>query len=234
MKVLRKIQSELRGIKLQLSAIFSSVKSHVKNNVPYVSQFAHPDFAEKILKDGADKTTDPEWQSTGAESPEEYAKWVLIICGMACTSMVLKYFKDKNVGTVFLAKDALKHSVYSQHLNDISDMQYREYAEWVKNYGLNAEVYSRLTIKGLKYLLSNEKFVIVSVNPNIRSYETADNKQKGGHLVLVTGYNQSDGTLTLHNPSGFVSHDTQENHTIPITQFKRYYARRGIAVSNIE
>ena len=51
MKVLRKIQSELRGIKLQLSAIFSSVKSHVKNNVPYVSQFAHPDFAEKILKD---------------------------------------------------------------------------------------------------------------------------------------------------------------------------------------
>ena len=231
MKILRKIQSELRNLRLRLSEIFFPVKPTIENSIPYVSQFAHPDFAEKILEHGADKTTDPEWRSTGAESPKEYAKWVLTTCGMACTSMVLKHFKENNAGTISLAKDALKYKVYTEHSDDISDMQYREYAEWVKIHGLNAEVYSKLSIRGIKYLLSNKKLVIVSVNPNIREYETTNTKQKGGHLVLVTGYNETNGIITIRNPSGFTSLDTQQNHMIPVSKFLNFYANRGIALS---
>jgi len=233
MKVFRKMQSELGNIKLQILALFSSVKPQVENGVSYVGQFASPEFAEKILREGVDKTTDPEWENTGAKLSEEYAKWVLIICGMACTSMALKHFKDKNVGTITLAKDALKHDVYRQEGDDISGMQYREYAKWVRGYGLDARVYSRLTMRGIEYLLSRGRLVIVSVNPNIREYETVSTTQKGGHLVLVTGYNKKNKTVTIHNPSGFTSSNTQQNHTISVLKFFQFYAGRGIAINSL-
>ena len=232
MKIWRKIKSEFENLKLRFSTLFQAQPPHIQYNVLYVSQFAHPEYAERILKKGVPKTSDPNWKETGAESSSEYAEWVLTICGMACTSMILKYFKNKHIGIVSLAKEALEHGVYQRRSDGISSMQYREFSEWISRHGLNAKVYTRLTVKGIVYLLTNGELVIVSVNPNIREYETADNKQKGGHLVLITGYDQSNDTLTLHNPSGFVSHDTQKNYTIPVTQFKRYYARRGIAVSN--
>ena len=71
---------------------------------------------------------------------------------------------------------------------------------------------------------------MVSVNPNIRGYETAPEKQKGGHLVLVTGYNETDNTIIIHNPSGFVSQNTHANHTLTIDRFRMYFAGRGISL----
>ena len=58
--------------------------------------------------------------------------------------------------------------------------------------------------------------MIVSVNPNIREYETASNDQRGRHLVLVTGYDKQQGTMTLHHSSEFKSQDTQEYQAIPV------------------
>lgn len=233
MKLIYKIKSELQSFKLFVSSLFSSSKDKVENDVPYVSQFAHPDFAERILKDGVEKISDPDWRNTGAESPKEYAEWVLTICGMACASMVLQYFKKNNDGVVSLAKDALKHEVYDKGPSGISNMKYKEFANWIGNYGVHAEVYTRLNIRGLYKLLSDGNLVMVSVNPNIREYETAKTHQKGGHLVLVTGYNKRINTVILHNPSGFVSLGTQENHTVPVPKFLQYYAGRGIALSKL-
>lgn len=233
MKIIRKTQSEFRNLRLQLLSLLSSTKLQIENNVPYISQFASPEYSEKVLRDNVNTATDPKWQNTGAESPEEYTKWVLTICGMACTSMALKYFNNDNTGIVSLAKDAMKHNVYKEQSDDISDMHYREYADWITKYRLRAEVYSKLTIRGIKYLLSNGNLVIVSVNPNIREYTIAPITQKGGHLVLVTGYNNTNNTVTIHNPSGFSSLNTQQNHTIQISKFLQFYAGRGIAISSL-
>jgi len=230
-RVVLKLSQELQNFYLVLSTLFTETKERVENDVPYVSQFAHPEYAKKILKDGVQKTSDPNWRNTGAVSPEEYARWVLVMCGMACTSMVLKYFKSRNDGIVTLAKDAMKHGVYKQDGNELSSMHYKEFSEWIKGYDLGAGIYTRLTVCGLQKLLSGDKLVIVSVNPNIRGYETVGTTQEGGHLVLVTGYDKAKNTLTIHNPSGFVSEGTQENHKVPIPEFLRYYARRGISVS---
>ncbi|MFT7184589.1 MAG: hypothetical protein ACI9QC_000934, partial [Oceanicoccus sp.] len=167
---------------------------------------------------------------TGALSPEEYAKWVLTTCGMACTSMTLQHFKSRKEGIVTLAKDALKHDVYREGASEISGMKYKEFTDWIEQYGLRAQIYTRANVRGLQKLLSDGKLVIVSVNPNIRGYETASLTQKGGHLVLVTGYDKMANTITLHNPSGFVSYDTQEDHTMPVHEFLKYYANRGVSV----
>lgn len=232
MRLFPKIRSEIQNVKLAISALFSKQRDYIENTVPYVSQFAHQEYAEKILKDKANKTSDPNWKDTGAESPEEYAKWVLTMCGMACTSMALQHLKNRKEGIVVLAKDAKTHGVYKEQNSELSSMHYKEFADWIKNYGIEAKIYTRLGVRGLQKLLSDGNVVIVSVNPNIRGYETADTTQRGGHLVLVTGYNKINNTMTLHNPSGFVSQNTQENHTIPVSKFLKYYAGRGIALRN--
>ncbi len=231
-KIKSKIKSEIRNISLFLAAITSRPKEKVRNEVPYVSQFADPAYAEKILKDGVEKTMDPDWENTGAGSAEEYGEWVLTICGMACASMALQHFKKRREGIVTLAKEARKYGVYKQHNNKFSDMHYKEFSDWIKVYGIESKIYTRLSIRGLQKLLSDGKLIMVSVNPNIRGYETADHKQRGGHLVLITGYDNKLGTITFHNPSGFVSQNTQENHTVSTPYFLNYYAGRGMALSS--
>lgn len=72
MKIIEKIKSEFRNIRLHLRSVFRTRKSKVQNEVPYGSQFAHPEYAEKILRDGVAKTSDPNWKETGAHSAEEY------------------------------------------------------------------------------------------------------------------------------------------------------------------
>lgn len=234
MRIREKLKSEVRNAWLYVRSIFNDRQPVIQNTVPYVSQFAHPEYAEKILKDGVAKTSDPNWKETGAGSADEYAEWVLTMCGMACASMVLKHFNKTNDGIVSLAKDAKQYGVYKQHGTEISNMHYKEFADWInERYGLTATVYTRLSVSGLQQLLSEGSLIIVSVNPNIRQYDTANTSQRGGHLVLVTGYDMVSNTITLHNPSGFVSENTQENHVVQMSRFLKYYAGRGIAVSAI-
>lgn len=229
MKIRQKTNQELANLFLLLASL-KKRKTSVINQVPYVSQFANAEWAEKILKGRMTKTSDPDWKVSGADSVGEYKKWVTTICGMACTVMVLEYFGKGKHQTITLAKDALHHGAYQEHSENLSDMRYKEYVDWVGNFGISATPYSRLTIAGIKHILSKEGLTIVSVNPNIRGYETAPAEQKGGHLVLVTGYDDSNNTITVHNPSGFVSHNTHSNHILDYKTFKKYFAGRGIAL----
>ncbi|MBK9729061.1 MAG: C39 family peptidase [Saprospiraceae bacterium] len=212
-------------------SIFPFQKIRVINDVPYVSQFANPDYAEKILRNRVEMTSDPNWRETGAESEQEYAKWVLNICGMACLSMALRYFKCKVEGTIILAKDAFRYQVFKEKNKGLSGMHYKEFCIWVRNYGLNAVIYTSLGIRGLQKLLSDGKLIIASVHPDIREYRTLnDSSKKGGHLVLLIGYDKQKNTLIFHNPSGFSSNNTQNNQEILVPKFLEYFAGRGIAI----
>jgi len=228
-----KIKYRFANLWLLTISCIRQLSDEIRNDVPYVSQFASPEYAEKILKERVGSNTDPHWQYTGAQSVEEYAKWVLTICGMACTSMALLFFKHRNYGVVSLANDAFKHSVYKINGKELSNMHYAEYVPWIRTYGLKATIYTHMRVRGLQYLLSKEKLVIVSVNPNIRGYKTADPKQKGGHLVLVTGYDKKRDVVMFHNPSGFARLNTQENHTLSVREFCQFFAGRGIALSSL-
>lgn len=234
MRLLSKIKQEKDNLILHTRCILSTSKESVFNKVSFVSQFANPKWAERILKDGQSKTSDPDWRLSGAESVAEYEKWVTTTCGMACTVMVLDFFRQGSYKTIQLAKDAMNHGVYQEHQDELSSMRYKEFTEWIFNYGLEARVYTKLSLKGIEFLLSKQALVIVSVNPNIRGYQTADSNQKGGHLILVVGYDLSKDTITIHNPSGFVSQKTHAYHTMSVSEFKKYYAGRGIALGLAE
>ena len=232
MQLQDKLSENIRNLTLYIKAGLLTRKQTVKNEVSFVSQFGNPGWAEKVLKDGVPLHTDPDWRTSGANTIEEYEKWATTVCGMACTSMALRHFKTEEHNPIALAKDAFTFNVYQDHSGHLSAMRYKEYVAWIATHNLAAYLYSRLTIKGIQYILSQDGLVIASVNPNVRGYETGPRKQKGGHLVLVTGYSIPEQTITIQNPSGFVSHKTHHNHTLAISDFHTYFAHRGIALYN--
>ncbi len=234
MRLFNRVQQEIDNVLYEIHSRNSVIKEGVEYDVPYVCQFAIPEHAELSLKKTLNPAQDPHWAQTGARSPERYAEWAFTMCGMASVAMALGYYKNElPPKPAELAEDALKHGVYVADGTAISSMKYKEFAVWVEKYGLRAKVLSRLSIRGIQYALSEKNLVIISVNPNIRGYNTAPTHQKGGHLVLVTGYDTKADTISIHNPSGFVGTDTQINHTIQISKFKEYFAGRGIVLSTL-
>ena len=111
-------------------------------------------------------------------------------------------------------------------------MQYQPYSKWVKLFGIKATMYNKLTFKSIRTLLASGSLVMASVNPNIKDYNTAPKTQIGGHLVLITGYNKKEKTLTIHNPAGFENNHTQINHTLQLQVFTVYFAGKGIGIKN--
>lgn len=232
MKSLAKLYNLYDNGKLHILANTATLPPVIKNDVPFISQFASADWSEKVLRDGDSEESDPAWSDSGATSKKEYVLWVTTICGMACTVMALQFFTNKQYRTISIAKDAYGAGVYKPENEHISHMHYYEYAQWVTKYSIKATVYSRLHITGICYILFRGGLVMVSVNPNIRGYNTADPAKKGGHLVLVTGYNNIEQTITFHNPSGFVSNGSHSSHTLPMAQFQKFFAGRGIGLIN--
>ena len=234
MKVFSRISQEIKNFIYGLRARSTSIPAIVNYDVPYVCQFATPESAELSLTKKLVPADDPDWKNTGAVSPARYSQWAFTMCGMASVSMALKHFKGNHTQVAQLAEDALQEGVYVEDSKDISSMKYKEFTRWIKKYGLQAEMYTTLSLKGIQLALAEGKLVIVSVNPNIRGYNTAPVIQKGGHLVLVTGYDKTASTVSLNNPSGFVSTNTQIKHTLSEWDFAHYYAGRGILVSPID
>lgn len=232
MKLIDRAVQEFTNLEYTLRVYFSPIPESVEYTVPYVCQFAVPESAELSLTKKLDPADDPNWSETGATSRDRYAEWAFTMCGMASLAMALGYFKNLQLKPAALAEDALKHGVYLEDVDGLSAMRYAEFAKWVgQKFNMRADIYTRLSLKGIEYALSKKNLVIVSVNPNIRGYNTAPQDQKGGHLVLVTGYDHNEKTISLNNPSGFVSTDTQINHTLPIREFKQFYAGRGIVIA---
>lgn len=217
-----------------MRARIAPIPTAVGYDVPYVCQFATPESAELSLTKQLPPEEDRHWGDTGAASPRRYSQWAFTMCGMASVAMALRYFKNNHTKIVQLAEDALKDGVYVENTKEISSMRYKEFASWIRKYALRAEIYTKLSARGIQYALTQGKLVIVSVNPNIRGFDTASLIQKGGHLVLITGYDRMVGTISLNNPSGFVSLNTQIKHHIPLKDFIRYYAGRGILVSSAD
>jgi hypothetical protein len=230
MKVIYKTQQLLGNLVLLLRSLYSRTPDRVRHTVPYISQFANPAWAEMVLADNQPLNKDIMWPQSGANTIAEYEHWALSICGMACAAMAIAFYTGKTYKTIPLAKDATQAGVYTQTDGTISPMQFQPFVKWIRKFGLKGSVYTKLTVRSIQTLLADNALVIASVNPNIRGFNTAPNTQVGGHLVLVTGYNKKDNTITFHNPSGFENNNSQVNHTIPVKEWVIYFSGRGIAV----
>lgn len=199
---------------------------------PYVPQWASAHAIPQILSGELALIDDPLWANSGAPSAAAYAEWASHICGMACLRMILgqRMGLDQAPSLFQLKDQCLAHGGYIQEGERIKGLYYRPFIEWVHSaYGLKAELKEHTPIQALLPGLGHDHVFIASVHPSIRTPEN-DPPHQGGHLILVYGYDAERHTLTFHNPSGHV-HSSQQAVCMPVANFERFYAGRGILVA---
>ncbi|MBX5002253.1 hypothetical protein HJB51_28355 [Rhizobium lentis] len=200
-----------------------------KSGVPYFSQWETPGMTLPVLAKGSQALLgDPLWHRSGAGTIEEYARWAVNVCGMACLKMILAA-RGEIHPTLELARACTSYGGYV--VNEIDDsikgLIYAPFVRFVsERFGLRAETMTGVDASAISELLSKRRFFIASVNSGIR-WPEREPPSKGGHLVLVTA--ASTESIRFHNPSG---HDeaSQADVTLPLSVFDRFFANRGISV----
>jgi hypothetical protein len=200
-----------------------------QSGVPYFSQWETPGMTLPVLAEGSQALlSDPRWRHSGAGTIEEYARWAVNVCGMACLKMILAA-RGEIRPTIELARACTAYGGYVVNEIDAS-IKGLIYAPLVRfateRFGLDAETITGIQTSAIPDLLSKRRFFIASVHSAIRWPEHKP-PSKGGHLVLVTAASQE--TVRFHNPSG---HDeaSQADVTLPLAVFGRFFANRGISV----
>ena len=205
-------------------------KSHfIHQKLPYFSQWESRNLVEKIVTKQIEAKDDPHWKESGAKNTEEYTAWSWNCCGMACLKMILAHKQHRVVPLVTLGKQCLKYNGYKLPLEDHPGLYYKPFVHFIKEkYGLNGKAVSALTLNEIKQVLSDGGYAIVSVTHEIR-FPTKSPTKRGGHLVLLFGYDDEKQVVYLHNPSGFKK--SQEKVSISYSQFKKFFDNKGIIIT---
>lgn len=188
-----------------------------KSDVPYFSQWETPEMTSAVIDQGsAALLNDPKWRNSGAETIEEYTRWAVNICGMACLKMILASRGEMHP-TVALAHACARFGGYVVNDGDasIKGLIYAPFVNFVRSqFGLAAEVRTALSTTSIGEILSVHPFFIASVSSSIR-WPECEPPSKGGHLVLVTAASQE--TIRFHNPSGH-DHASQADVVMPVSR----------------
>ncbi len=206
---------------------------YVLENTPYCSQFASAELVGSIVDKEIPAYADPKWQESGASTLEEYEYWAWNLCGMACLKSILDANGFIGKTLVELAKQCSEYGGYKLLADDVDGLFYREFVEFVsQEFGIAGEVVKELSTERIIQELASNNFVIASVHPSIRN-PNAEPPRKGGHLVLVVGYDRSekDEKLILHDPSGYYG-VSQEFAPIFLKDFLKFFAGRGVVLSS--
>jgi hypothetical protein len=195
--------------------------------IPYFASWESPELVEDILQGKIASSADPKWKSSGAKTKEEYEHWAINICGIACFKMILAKLTGKIYLTIKLVKLALKYNC----IDIEKGLYYRQFCEFAKaDFDLEASFREDLTVSIIQEELAAGNFVIASVHGSIRN-ELLDFEpiKKGGHLVLITGFNQESRTITFHDPAGFYQ-KTQVDREVTEEIFNKFSSNRGIII----
>jgi hypothetical protein len=208
----------------------SVVPRVVHENVPYFSQWESRELNRQILDKSYDAKNNPAWRESGATTRNEYVQWSWAGCGMACTKMFLAYRTGRIIPLVTLGKKCSEYGGYVLPLEESIGLLYAPYVKFMEGeFDVRAAPRPHLLIKEMVAELSKGRFVIASVNPAIRDPKSHP-RRKGGHLILMLGYDLSKEEFYFHNPSG----DTEENQeyaAVTFADFKKFFSRRGIVLN---
>lgn len=198
-------------------------------DVPYYSQWESRNLNKDIVNNNIDARDDPRWKESGAKTKEEYNIWSWNGCGMACTKMLLAHRLGREIPLVELGKKCVEYGGYTMPLENSPGLVYAPYTSFLhKEFGLHAKVVAPLLLREIIHELSKGYYVIASVSYDIRKSGSTP-KVKGGHLILMLGYDLDKQELYFHNPSGD-SQQTQEYAVVSLTDFTKYFSGRGIVI----
>lgn len=209
--------------------MFEPIRFH--RYLPYYSQIGTLDLAEPIFSEKFDPINDPGWRSLGADSPEQYAHWVLRACGIVCVKMCAEGFGKTRRTVHEWIKRGLEHKGYLivEENGQVEERGWihKSLAELLTAEGLSSQAVPASLPEICGHLREGRLF-IASV-----SYQLGTKYPvtfKGGHLVVVHGADVHDGSVEkviLHNPSGRYP-ELQADAVIPAERFLAAYAGRGV------
>lgn len=209
--------------------ISKSPRRFMHKNVPYFSQWESRGLVSEILSGSIKAEDDPKWRDSGAATKAEYTAWSWSGCGMACFKMILAHRSKTSTPLVSLGKACARYGGYDLPLEQSQGLKYAPFIKFAKNdFGITASAKAALPIIQITSELSKARYVVASVHPSIRDVASKP-KTKGGHLVLVLGYDLDKQLLYLHNPSGNSS-TSQEYVAISFKDFEKFFSHRGIII----
>ncbi len=194
---------------------------------PYRAQWESAGLVAGFLA-GRDPATDPLWAGSGAADVAEYARWAEHLCGMACLQMALGA-RGLPVPPIHALRRAVQErgGYVEEADGNIRGLVYAGAVAWLEGQGIAARVVLDLAAEAIPGLLAPGVLLMASVHPWIRWPERQP-PSRGGHLVLVFG-TDGEGRLRLNNPSGDTS-ATQRDARLPVADFARFFAGRGILI----
>lgn len=196
--------------------------------VPYVCQFASPELVPALISRALAPEDDPAWAESGATSPEEYAWWCRRVCGTACLRMALVHWRGEAPGTVELAHECVAAGAYLVDGDQVQGLIYAPFAVYARErWGLDPTVETALDHSQVRAHLDAGRLPMLSVHPSIRTLDP-EPPARGGHLVLAVDHDAE--ALYVNNPSGFPG--TQHYARVPWSALDRFFARRGVVLSN--
>ncbi|KAB7898829.1 hypothetical protein GA565_08800 [Rouxiella sp. S1S-2] len=202
----------------------------VEQRVPYFSQWESPSSAPDILSGEKDLRDIDVWPESGALSQAEFIEWANHVCGMCCLKMALAATTGEVVPVLELTRRSMPYGAYVREGDNIRGLIYAPFVEFLKQeLNVSAQVRVELIADDIAHELRRYRFFIASVHPGIRHPDNVP-PRTGGHLVLVTAVEQ--GVITFHNPSGH-NEATQSYVQLPVTQFARFFAGRGVALMSL-
>lgn len=203
-----------------------AVRMHM--HAPFVPQWISRELTAQILSGAISARDDPQWSMSGVLSPEEYALWSWNWCGMACIKMVLGA-RGYDISIMELCRSCTARGGYIVRDQEIEGLFYAPAVAMLReDFHLTARVASPLSVSEIVNELQHHHFVIASVHHTIRHPETMP-PFRGGHLVLIIGFDVEHETLVLHNPSGDTP-ASQEYCQIAFADFEKFFAHRGIII----
>ena len=204
----------------------------VRSEIPYRSQYASPELAGELQSGRIAFEADPRWSESGASSPHEYMRWARCGCGMACLQMILAARGDDAVAPLAeLGRRAIGYGAYeAEPPRGFGPLIYAGFVNFVgAEFGLRARVAAPLELDELAEAVGGDEVVLASVSAEIRALAPAP-ARRGGHLVLVFERSSDGSSIRFHDPAGD-SAERARGVWLPLEDFERFYARRGVAVT---
>ena len=157
---------------------------------------------------------------------------------MACLKMILESEGLKSPPVVSLGKQCMKYGGYKidktayekdDYKHSIDGLYYKPFVVFIKKeFNIDSKIVSPLVLEEILENISKGNLVIASVSQRIR-VPSNDPVCRGGHLVLVVGYDLPSKTLLLHNPSG-LPNESQEYAKISFKDFEKFFVHRGVVI----
>lgn len=172
---------------------------------------------------------EPDWQTFGFRTKEEYGFWCVRLCAIACLRITLNYFRiDPQTNLATIAEWCRVHGGYDMEAD--RGWTHGSLAAYLESKGLKVSLGRFLSWPMILHNLRRNCVLIVSIKGGRRGNPLAGD----GHLVVLVGSSDEDGKRQIHylDPASPDRPFMNQASSVPWNEFLRRYRLRFIQVEN--